>query len=669
MNRLTVPLTSSHIQIIIIIFLGLLFTNKSTANPNIPLFRIETGMHTAIIEHISVDAQGRYLVTGSRDKTVRVWDIQQGTLLHTLRPPIGPGHDGKIFAVGISPNGESIAAGGTASLSGSAEFSVFIFDRVSGELVRRINQLPNVVYDLRFSPDGSRVAIGMASGGLRIFQVRDGQLLFSDGDYGDSLTSLDFDPTGRLVTSSLDGQIRLYDPIPARPRQTSLGADKPYSVRFSPDGARIAVSYMSAARVAILASENLQPLKAPSVRGVVAEDLSALSWSRDGQRLCAGGRWLVGDKAQIRCWSGRELSSLRDFTAWTDAIYDLATRPDGQLIFASGEPAWGVLDSAGRPLRILASPSADFRDNLAGFRVDESGGRVRFSYEKHGRQPVTFSVLQKGFETTAAAPDTLRPARLTAAELAITGWQGSPDVRVNGLLLRMTAHEEALSLAIAPDARWFVLGTGRFVRCYSHDGSERWAAPAPGETQAVNISGDGRLVVAAYSDGTIRWYRSDSGAELLALFAHRDHSRWVLWTPAGYYDTSSDGESLIGWHIPRGPNQNAEFRPAAWLRETYHRPELVRRALSVDSPEPPPTAGRAALRPASPDDTSRPDWLCVAVGIPLGLAAVFVEVPISLAGLQRLFPTIVPVLQSVHWLRPCSSDVKQPASPAPSAVR
>src|SRR5262245_20135308 len=56
-----------------------------------PILRVETGMHTAVIRRIGVDAAGRYLVTGSDDKTVRMWELATGRLLRTLRPPIGEG--------------------------------------------------------------------------------------------------------------------------------------------------------------------------------------------------------------------------------------------------------------------------------------------------------------------------------------------------------------------------------------------------------------------------------------------------------------------------------------------------------------------------------------------------------------------------------------------------
>jgi len=59
----------------------------------------------------------------------------------------------------------------------------------------------------------------------------------------------------------------------------------------------------------------------------------------------------------------------------------------------------------------------------------------------------------------------------------------------------------------------------------------------------VNISSNGKLAVAAFGDGTIRWYRMSEGKELLALFPHGDRKRWVMWTPSGYYDTSPGGEA------------------------------------------------------------------------------------------------------------------------------
>jgi hypothetical protein len=59
-----------------------------------PILVIDPGMHTGMITTAAADAGGRWAVTGSRDKTVRVWSLADGALLRTIRLPAGPGHIG-----------------------------------------------------------------------------------------------------------------------------------------------------------------------------------------------------------------------------------------------------------------------------------------------------------------------------------------------------------------------------------------------------------------------------------------------------------------------------------------------------------------------------------------------------------------------------------------------
>ena len=95
----------------------------------------------------------------------------------------------------------------------------------------------------------------------------------------------------------------------------------------------------------------------------------------------------------------------------------------------------------------------------------------------------------------------------------------------------------------------------------------------------MNIGGNGRLVVAAYDDGTIRWHRLSDGQELLALFVHAKDRRYIAWTPQGYYAASPGGEDLIGWHVNRGFDTAPDFYPASTFASTYCRPDIVKAAL------------------------------------------------------------------------------------------
>ena len=101
---------------------GMVFSGIAGAAepPKEPILKIETGMHTAQIGRIGVDDANRYLVTASLDKSVRVWELATGRLLSVLRPPIGERNEGKIYAVDISPAGQTVACGGGQAGIGTA---------------------------------------------------------------------------------------------------------------------------------------------------------------------------------------------------------------------------------------------------------------------------------------------------------------------------------------------------------------------------------------------------------------------------------------------------------------------------------------------------------------------------------------------------------------------
>src|SRR5690242_1658107 len=110
-----------------------------------PVLRLETGMHTAPIRAAAVDASGRLLATASFDKTVRVWSLPDGELLRVLRPASGSGAEGELFAVAISPDGHFVAAAGWTGFEWEKSNSIYVFETATGQLIRRIGRLPQVI--------------------------------------------------------------------------------------------------------------------------------------------------------------------------------------------------------------------------------------------------------------------------------------------------------------------------------------------------------------------------------------------------------------------------------------------------------------------------------------------------------------------------------------------
>ena len=126
-----------------------------------PVLRIETGMHTANINRIGVDAACARIATASDDKTVRLWSLPDGKLQRTIRLPIGPGYGGKVYAAALSPDGRRLAAGGwDASYEKLGSHSLSLVDLDSGA-IRRVGTFRNVIHIIAFSADGARVAVGL----------------------------------------------------------------------------------------------------------------------------------------------------------------------------------------------------------------------------------------------------------------------------------------------------------------------------------------------------------------------------------------------------------------------------------------------------------------------------------------------------------------------------
>jgi WD40 repeat protein len=394
---------------------------------------------------------------------------------------------------------------------------------------------------LAFSPDGTKLAILCGRNGIRLFDSRTLREIAADAGYTEESWGLAFDRNGRIVSSSRDGKIRLYDPA-LNPLMTVEAPDgkRPDQVAFSPDGTHIAIGYGRTGAVTVLDGHSLCKLFAHTVDH---GSLWAVSWSADGETLFAGGSYglhpgiaATGDcQAIVRAWTGDAHSVARDLPLTsTDGISGFRPLGNGWLAAATRDPRIVMLDSSGS-LAWQAEPgTVDFRDQLKTLLMSSDGARVGFEHRGYGRAsgvPARFDLRGRQLELDAGADSALSAARTDG--LAVEGWEDTDQPRLASKPLALEPYETSRSIAIAPDANSFILGSEWGLNRFDRSGELDWRIQAPAVVWAVNMTQDGRIALAAFRDGSIRWHRMDEGAELLAVFPHSDRKRWVAWTPLG----------------------------------------------------------------------------------------------------------------------------------------
>ncbi len=354
----------------------------------------------------------------------------------------------------------------------------------------------------------------------------------------------------------------------------------PQSVRFSPDGLKIAVGFYYTRNIDILSGNDLAYLYSPITENINNGDLGSVAWSKNDKYLYGAGRWYdIKGIFQIRRWSNEGEGEYIDLSGPKNAIMDILPLNDSGVMYGSFDPAFGVFDKNGNIKIYKASFIPDFRFNLNGFLISSDASIIQFGFESYGKSPARFSTKERILINNPKSNTDLSPPITTG--LRITEWDKYRTPKLNGKILKLEKDEGSRCLAISHVGNSFLLGTDWYLRLFDSNGNERMKIPTPSVTLSVNISGNNKVAIAAFGNGTIRWYRLSDLTELLAFFPHNDKKRWVIWTQSGYYDVSPGGDDLIGWHVNNGIDKAADFFPISMFRSEYYRPDIIEKILDT----------------------------------------------------------------------------------------
>src|SRR5262249_16603022 len=113
---------------------------------------------------------GKHLVTGSADHTVRVWDVATGEQRRVLRPPgIGP-------RLALSPAEDKVAVACQYPEGKKLHHVIYLMRLEDGQVERVLQGHKDLILDLAFSADGKRLASSAEDRSIRIWDPTTGKV-------------------------------------------------------------------------------------------------------------------------------------------------------------------------------------------------------------------------------------------------------------------------------------------------------------------------------------------------------------------------------------------------------------------------------------------------------------------------------------------------------------
>ncbi|AKG23162.1 serine/threonine-protein kinase [Calothrix sp. 336/3] len=278
--------------------------------------------HLNSINSLAISRNSVNLVSGSDDKTVKIWNLPNRKLLRTLT-----GHSDWVYSVAVTTDGKTI-------VSGSKDGTVKAWNLETGQLLRTFTGHTAIVNSVAIAPDNQTVVSGSYDKKIKVWQLHTGQEILNLTGHSQEVLSVAIAPDGRkLVSTSADRTIKIWDLNTGRELNSlkgDLGGDI-NSTAISPNGQILAtVSDGSTSQVRVWNLNTGRELR-PPFTGHTA-DVNKILFSPNNETIITG-----SDDGTVRIWNLNTGQEVRSIVTHQGEIYALAIAPDGKTLVTAGK--------------------------------------------------------------------------------------------------------------------------------------------------------------------------------------------------------------------------------------------------------------------------------------------------------------------------------------------